>query len=185
MSLQTRLQSLITAVGADIKSLNTSVSNVAAQQTQLMSTAATVEELSVGVVQSGVWSSAVPPVWKDTFTADAAVVQTLWTAPWPCRLVSFDVVREFGTMTTSDTNYVNASIRRKVPNGSLYVIANKNTQIAGEAINSRVTWSFDGASWTAANALFNKGEFLSIEWTTFGTGSIRFPLSYTFRVVPV
>lgn len=150
---------------------------LAAQQSQLMSTAATIEELSTSIVLNGF------PVSGNLVTeTSSGSAYTLWVAPFPCKVIAADYVREYGDVVASASNALTVTLSR-VPagGGTAQAIVAKST--ASEAMTARATWSFDGAVWN--DVTFAKGDYLRINHAVTGTATTRFPLCITWRYSPI
>lgn len=141
----------------------------------VQNTAASVEELGQSVFM---------PCWVSGASSSSSNnAPTMWTAPFPCRVVAATIVWDYFSQATSNTNYLAITLRRRTSADASTDIATKTTQTTGgEAITARKPWDFAGGPW--ADVLFNAGDSLAFAWSLTGTITLSFPLAFTFRYVP-
>lgn len=154
------------------------------QQNQIMSTAATIDELSLGFPISGVWNGS--SVFTNQYNGAATINQTVWVAPYAAQIISAATMREFTNTAQDPNNYLQIQLIKMNADGSVpagTVIVTKTTN--DEAMNAHQEWSFDGSTWDTTAATFAKGDGLRIAFTTVGTTVAWFPMTITVRAQPL
>jgi hypothetical protein len=150
---------------AQVVTLQTSVGDLTAQQTQLMSVAASIDELTANFRMSTSYTE-----------------QAVWTAPFPCQVVACAAVFTAGHVA-SDTDNVTFTLYKRVAGGAAVPIVSKSSNAAGEAIVAWKAWDFAGATWNATAQTFAAGDVLTVAAVQVGTPAVATPL-LTIRYVP-
>lgn len=172
MSAQSRLAALISAIGADIKSLT-------AQQTQLMSVAATTDELMISMSIGSFPSGGVP-----VLESKANAAMQLLVAPIRMRLLSCQLTRDYVSIPVNAADYVLVNLSQLRNAVKLGTIVSKTT--AEEAWTLRVPWTFDGSVWDETYRTLEIGDTLQMGWSTVGpTYGVRAPMTVTLRYQPL
>lgn len=151
----------------------------------------------IGIVESSTptleetWLSLNISSWNGATTFGAGPRMTLMTAPVKCRILGFDLVLEYSTITgaaavpASNTNYWRLVLERGKADGSFPDMAAKTTTVTGAetggTIYTRRPFSFDSANWNSDRDL-SKGDTLCLLWSAVGNPTdIRLPMTVTIR----
>ena len=141
------------------------ISGLEAQQTQLMSVAATIDELSF------------------TFTASSNAENPVWAAPFPCQVVACTAVFSAG-IAASDTTYEVVTLAKRpasAPATPATIVTKTSQATGGEGVTAWKAWDFAGATWDPAAQTFATGDVLTVAIPNVGTpnlGSARLTIRY-------
>lgn len=134
------------------------------------------------------WFSVPVQSWNGAGALSGSTRFTLMIAPVLCRILSVDMITEYGAVPASNSNYWTASLERGNQTSGFPDIATKSTQpsgpVANGAIIARTSWSFDSADWGSAD--LSKGQLLCVNWVKTGNPpAIDYPMLYTIRYRPL
>lgn len=164
----------------DVAALQAQVNGIDAQVDSMVANYATIEEIISGVHLAGAWSNAGDFI-KTTANAH---IQTIWTAPYACKVTALALVFEVYSIATSSTNYIQATVAKRTNSDQVgHNIAIKTT--TQEALTARKAWTFDQSAWDATNSTFAKNDVLYVAFDAAGTGLMTYPVAVTFRVQPL
>lgn len=156
--------------------LATQVTNLSAQQAQLMGVAATIDELTVSHVFPGSWETG---VWSASGVGAAVI--PIWVAPYACTIASASLVMHSTGVPMDATNYVWMTLGR---NRAATITDIVKKQSSAEAITAMVPWSFAGAAWDTTAATFQAGDVLTVFTNGAGTAKFTWPVALTVQVQP-
>lgn len=168
-----------TKIGSLAQTYIDQVAALTAQQTSLMETAASIEELTV--------STTVHVIWNTTAiasTVTAPTTRSFWVAPFPCKVVACEVMFDLFSLAANATNNLTVRLRTARAGGlpSSMVSKNSNTD---EAIVARQAWNFDSATWNPANSQLQKGDGLCWDFQFTGSVTVQLPMTVTCQIQPL
>lgn len=171
-------------VGQLWPALSAKIDGLVSQQSQLMQTAATVDELTVSTVISGyITGAGNPTTMYQYLNGTNTVLQTIWVAPYACRIVSCSFWREYTDHPLGTAGNTAAAILLRTRGGTWSEIARRDT--LGAAWPARSDWNLDGATWSEDARTFAKGDGIMVGLQALGSAQIRYPITITCRVQPL
>ena len=165
----------------EFQDLVTRMDGLDANQTALMSTAASTEELTGSVSLSGAWTSG--GAWKQGVTLGTnetgEVKRNIFIAPFDCEIISAAVTGEF-TVAAHASNYIEFRlIRQRAGAGSFAKI-----DTSAQTMSANRPLSFDNVVFDSQKD-FIKDDVLIIAIKPYNNIVFKLPLVVTFRYRPI
>ncbi|RKW71739.1 hypothetical protein [Galactobacter caseinivorans] len=168
--------------------------NVTAAQTNAVASAKTYTD---GLVGNQVATMATTNMLVATASMPGAIVSgaynvrpsiasnfTIFTAPFPLKIVSVTLVQSIATIPVDATNFMAVGWRKVGTNGTTFsTVANKRTNATAWEVHK--PWSYDSETQTEANKTMAAGEGLNLSFSVAGTGYYLFPIYVTVRYLPL
>lgn len=109
---------------------------------------------------------------------------TIFTAPFPMKVVSMALVQSITTLAADGKNYMWADWRKLAADGSTFsTVASRDTKTV--SWEPHIPFTFDNMTQNEAAKTLQVGESINLRFNVAGTGVYQFPIYATFRYVPL